>query len=526
MNVLFATQSGSLQLFDSLGRALGERGAVRRIGFTLADRWNYHRWMTDNPAFEQCGHVLVKEWEITADRAAKPDLARLAHYEAALAGPSGSGPGLFGAIVADRRLIMGPDCTYSQDYRRRFNDDALLRILQNGCEAVERAFEALRPDLVMGFACVSILEYLVFLFARARGIRYLNLRTSRVANRVLLSDTHRDPAAEIAAAVSRGCHADTACRFAREWLATARTGHAKYEGVVAPAAQPAQKASFSGSRLGAPFRFARTLADHNATGAAADNHSPSPLRQMLYKAIVNPLRARYTDRALRPQYISAPALREMRYGVFPLHTEPEVSLLLYGRPLVNQIELLRAVALSLPADILLIAKEHPWMVGKRHFSAYRKMLRVPRLRLAPPEMSVRELVSSAALVAVHTGSTWLEAAVLRKPVIALGPTMGELLPDSMVRRCRDLTMLPEAIAELMAGAAHDEAALERLIAAIAGKSVPINLYTGLLSRAAYAPAASDAHDSKSDIGRLADFVLTRAAEPSMADAPVIGAASW
>jgi hypothetical protein len=65
-------------------------------------------------------------------------MAKLAKYENKLVGPNDTGPGLFGAIVADRRLLMGPDCSYSQDYRRRFSDAELLRILQNGCEAMEK----------------------------------------------------------------------------------------------------------------------------------------------------------------------------------------------------------------------------------------------------------------------------------------------------------------------------------------------------------------------------------------------------
>jgi hypothetical protein len=522
LNILFPTQSNGLRMFDAVGRSLVARDPGVRIGFTVADRWFYTRWLDEQPDFESRAAHVVKEWDVTGARAGLPDLDALARFERILGAGDADAPGLFGGIVCDRRLLMGPDCSFSQDYRRRFGDAALLRILQNGCEAMERAFDILKPDLVVGFICVSLLEYLAFLFARARGVRYLNLRTSRIANRVLLSDSHRDPAPEVARALHEARYGNADMEMARRWLAQARGEDARYEGVAAPSAAPAQRTRLTGRRAGAPLRFARTLMRYHASGAAADNHSPGLIRPALFKAVVNPLRARRIDRALRPHYIGSDALARTRHAVFPLHTEPEVSLLVYGRPMVNQIELLRAVALSLPANMILVAKEHPWMVGKRSLAAYRKMLNIPRVRLAPPEMTVRALIETATLVVVHTGSSGLEAAAMGKPVLALGPTMGELLPDTMIRRCADLTRLPAAIAGLLDGYAHDSAALERFVAAIIASTAPLNLYTGLLERAAFAPGSAG---TGNDIDELTTFLLARAAEPAaFGRAP--GAASW
>jgi hypothetical protein len=39
-------------------------------------------------------------------------------------------------------------------------------------------------------------------------------------------------------------------------------------------------------------------------------------------------------------------------------------------PLLNQLEAIRAIALSLPADMALVVKEHPGMVGKRRIGYY------------------------------------------------------------------------------------------------------------------------------------------------------------
>lgn len=525
MNILFTTQSGSLSLFADLAREMAGQTDIGQVGFTVADRWSYHQWSKNHPDFESDEQILVKEWEVTSERRGRPDLDRLAHYENMLAGPSGAGPGLFGAIVADRRLLMGPNCTYFQDYRRRFTDDELLRILQNGCVAIEKAFDRINPDLVVGFICVSILEYLAFLFARTRGIRYLNLRTARISNRIMMSDSHRDPAPEVAASFfSIETEQNPDYAVARRLITQTRDHHAKYEGVTAPSHKPARKVSLPRNALSAPVRFMRNIAEYNACGAADDNHCPGLVRPLLFKALFNPVRARQVDRKLRPNYIIPEELTNRRYAVFPLHTEPEISLLLYGRPFLNQIEIIRALALSLPADMILIIKEHPWMVGKRSMGSYRKFLNIPRVHFAAPEMDLRDLITKATLVTLLTGSSGIEAAVLEKPVLTLGPSMVDLLPDHMVTRCRDLTLLPEVIATLLSEHRHDEAALERLFAAIDRNTVEVNLYSGLLGRVAgFTPEERRRDD---DLARLASFAIRRAAQPA-ADVPAnVEVGSW
>jgi hypothetical protein len=499
-------------MFDGLAATLDERTELEQVGFTVADRWSYHQWLKKNPSFEAQGHILVKEWEVTANPNSAPDLGRLAEYEEMLSWPDKPGPGVFGAIVADRRLLMGPDCTYTQDYRRRFTDQQLLCILERACIAMEEAFDTVQPDLVVGFICNSLLEYLGFLFARARGIRYLNLRTSRIGNRVLLSDTHRDPAPEVVLTYAAGEKIrKTTIDQAKNLIRTARQVSAKYEGVVSPSNKPARKIPTPRNPFAAALRFSRSLSEYKSSGAADDNHCPGLIRPLWFSAVRNPIRARKTKRMLRAQYVAAEYLAERRFAVFPLHTEPEISLTLYGRPFLNQVEIIRAIALSLPADMLLVIKEHPWMVGKRSLGMYKKFLNIPRVRIAAPELDLRGLISKSSLVALLTGSSGLEASILEKPVVTLGPNMVTLLPDSMAVRCRDLTNLPETISTLLNEHDHDETALERLYAAIVENTTEVNLYSGLLGRSnSYSPGNQS---RAADLDNLATFLLKRAQQP-------------
>ncbi|MFN4310061.1 MAG: hypothetical protein ACK4FK_05650 [Ferrovibrio sp.] len=521
MNILFCTQSESLQLFHALNSALKQWLSAGQTGFILADSMAYGRWLDERPDFEQEGHLLLKEWEITARPLGRPDLDKLNRYERLL----GDEAGLFGAIVADRRLFMGPDCAFTQDYRRRFTDDELLFILQRGIERLEALFDQLKPDLVVGFICVTMLDYLAYLIARSRGIRFLNLRPTRIGDRIAFSRQLNDPSPELAACYARLLSGEQSphSEDARRYIQRVREQHGRYEGVVRPSDKPALQANTAKfARLGHLAGAIRAYLAYRRSVAADDNHVPDPLRRLYFTAWRNPRQAARTRTFFRGRYVRQADLTAMRYVFFPLHTEPEVSLLVYGRPYVNQIEILRMLAISLPADTVLVVKEHPWMVGKRSLSAYEKMLNIPRVRFADPALEARTLVQHAELVAVVTGSVALEAAMLGKPVITFGDCPYNLLPDSMVRRCTDPRHLQILIRDAISNYRADEAALLAYVAAVFETSESINLYSILLGKKNVYTERSGPY--MAEVQKLVEYLyrLLSVTEPGLAE----GAAAW
>lgn len=522
MRLLFATQGASLGMFSALAERLKERESVEAVGFTVADSQHYRDWLARNPDFEARGYVLLKEWEVTRDLAGRPDLDVLARYETQIGGVAG----LFGAIVTDRRLLLGPNCTLRQDYRRRFSDEQMGVLLQRGAMAVERLFDAVQPTAVAGFICVSLLEYLVYLTARARRVPYLNLRTTRIGNRFCYGSTLNDPSPELVVAYAAArATAQPHMQDAKEHVELVRNKNAKYEGSLHATATPVQTVAPSGGPIWGALRFARTWISYYRSESRFDNHVMDPARALLLKGLLNPLRARRVDRALRPDYVTPAQLKSRRFAFFPLHTEPEIALLVYGRPLMNQIEAIRWLALSLPADMVLVVKEHPWMIGKRPLSAYREMLNIPRVLLGAPEIDTLKWISAADLVTVHTSSVGLEGAILKKPVLSLGHCPFNLLPSSMVRRCVDLTQLPGEIRDLLQSHAHDEQALLAYVRALLAVSVDINLYSNLLGRRwTIASVKREFHD---DIERLAEYTRKwLAVPPPVETADASGAAPW
>lgn len=523
MNVLFCTQSESLRLFHSLSGALKSLAPVARVGFVVADSMAYARWLEKHSGFEQEGHELLKEWEVTARPFGKPDLGKLARYESELGGE----PGLFGAIVADRRLFMGPDCAFTQDYRRRFSDDELLFILQHAIERMEELFDRLQPDLVVSFICVTMLDYVAYLLAKARGIRVLNLRPTRIGDRVSFSNRLNDPSPELAAryqdllAGNGSAHEEEA----RRYIHRVREQHGRYEGVVRPSDKPAlQTDATKFARLDRLILAIRGYLAYRKSIAAFDNHVPDPLRRLYFTGWRNPRQAKRVRAFFEGRYVREADLAGLRYVFFPLHTEPEVSLLVYGRPYVNQIEIVRMLAVSLPIDTVLVVKEHPWMVGKRSLAAYEKMLNIPRVRFADPALEARALVKHADLVAVITGSVALEAAMLGTPVITFGDCPYNLLPRTMVRRCADPRHLQIEVREAIREHKTDERALLAYVAAVLETSASLNLYSVLLGKANVHTERSAAYAE--EIGKLAQYVATLLDKNETPELSVQDAGRW
>lgn len=505
MKLLFLTQGSSLAPFHDLATGLRERGLLDGAGFYVSDSRYFAQYTSRRPEFLTEGHAVAREWEIVARaRAGAPDLARLRALEAEW------GP-LRASITADRRLVFGPRATYAQDYGSRFDERTLLRLLEEGVAELERLFDAVRPDAVLSFICVTFGEHLAWRIARARGIRFLNLRPTRIRNFVHWGESIHEPSArvrEALAALAAGGGARERLDEARGYLAAVRSGDARYEGVIAPSRKPPAAPFRPTAALSKAVSLARDEWEYRSTGHL-DHHLASPLDAFLHRHLWNPLRARAVDRRLRGGYVTESALGGLDYAFFPLHVEPEVTLLVYSPHCLNQIEAARLLAQALPAGMTLVVKDHPAAIGKRPVSYYEKLLEIPNLRLADPGLESRRLVEGARFVATIAGSIGLEAALRGKPVLTLGATPFELIGAPLVRRAA-MDAIPAAVAELLAAFRPDDEALVRYVAAVMATSTVVNWYSVLLGKQAVHRPEAEAVEGDSwsrEIGRLADGVV-------------------
>jgi hypothetical protein len=104
----------------------------------------------------------------------------------------------------------------------------------------------------------------------------------------------------------------------------------------------------------------------------------------------------------------------------PLHMEPEATILMYSPWLQDQIEMCRLLSQALPVGMLLLVKENPKMHRRRPLSFYRRLERLPGVRLVAPTVPSLDLINAARGVISLAGSACMEAAILGKPSLVFG----------------------------------------------------------------------------------------------------------
>ena len=476
--ILFATQSNSLGLFNDLATLYMNHNPGSEFGFLVSDSMYWEKWNKIKKQSLVMDSLTLKEWEVTSQDSLPLDYKLLAHYERTLGSPN-----LFGAIVADRRLLFGKKTTYAQDFGRRYNDQKLLSILQAGVVEVEKLFYELKPDIVCGFICVTFLEYLIYLFAKSRNITYINLRPVRVQNQVGASSTLNDPSPELVNEYKTIIkNRSQISQRTKSYINSIKNGKPAYEGVVNPSNKPALNYSKK-INIGRLKNIGAIVSNYYLKPVVLkDNHVPDPINQAIYRAIINPWNAILTSRFINSKNQKQTSIENRRFCFFPLHTEPEVSLLVNSRPFINQIEVIRILAISLPADMFLIIKEHPGMVGKRRLSFYKKLLNIPKVIVAKPETTVSDLISKSTFVAVLSSSVGIQAMLQKKPVLVFGNSSIEVIGKPMISSVDNLKTLDQTIKMLLDNYRFDQYLAEAFIESNFKTSIGMNFYTSLLKK--------------------------------------------
>ena len=138
-----------------------------------------------------------------------------------------------------------------------------------------------------------------------------------------------------------------------------------------------------------------------------------------------------------------------KYVYFPLHAEPERTILIGSPFFTNQLEVIKNIAKSIPIDYKLYVKEHPFQkkLNWRPTSYYKEIMKLPNVKLLHPVLNSEDLVKNSDLVIAIAGTAGIQAAIHNKPSIIFSDQIYDELPS--VYRLRNLEQLPEIIKSML-----------------------------------------------------------------------------
>jgi len=183
-------------------------------------------------------------------------------------------------------------------------------------------------------------------------------------------------------------------------------------------------------------------------GAIYDNYGKTPLNFLLkgdsgFSTMIK--------KPKRNSFLNKNCIRKWKnnFIYFPLHVEPERTMLISAPFYTNQLEVVANVARSLPINYDLLVKDHYNMerFGWRSISFYKKILQMPNVKLVHPSIKPEELLKDCSLVVTINGTSALESSFYEKPAIIFSDTSFAYLP--FIHRIKSYEDLPTIIRELL-----------------------------------------------------------------------------
>lgn len=384
-------------------------------------------------------------------------------------------PNLWPYIALDRVLMFNQLVREYPYDTPRYTHEEMLRIFQVKVKALLEFFEKEKPDAIVLPNIGGIGVLFMYHYAKKHGIRTLLITTASTKNRFVISETYdRFTGAE--EIFKRNLHRKEKNRFyaeAKEFLERFRKEPEPYHDEFTPLRQPVNRAKqlrflFSRDLFKSLRWFAHLCYMHIATDYRKDYSYIHPLHYLIDRV------KRKTRNLIGVADLYDAYDPTEDFVFFPLHYEPEVSLLLLAPFATDQREIIRRIARSLPVTYKLYVKEHPLMVPFRPRSYYRQIKKNPNVKLINPLIPSAEIIRHTKLITTITGSSAWEGLMFKKPAIVFGDQFYNGL--SMVKKSTAPERLPYLVKEQLEHFRYNEEELLQFIAAILEDSASLDLF--------------------------------------------------
>ena len=309
-----------------------------------------------------------------------------------------------------------------------FSSDEKLSILEQECKLFEKILDEVQPDFLITGVTNLHHNHLFYEICKARGIKVLTIRNAFFAGKVIISsDFH---------SINNMQSKD---KFHFSSLVEIQNYWKKHSNI-----STSHSGKFLASKTNYLKAILKFLFSSNTNTKTHYTYYGRSKFAVLKGTIFSIIKKRF-----RESFINKNLIRDIKNKkpliYFPLQVEPERSLLIQAPNYTNQIEVITNIAKSLPTGYELYVKEHPGSVFRewRPVSDYKKIMKLPNVRLIHPSVKSKDVIEKSSLVIVISSTTGLEAAFYNKPSIIFADLDYSILPS--VHKVESFAELPSAI---------------------------------------------------------------------------------
>ena len=406
--ILFWINSGTMNIF---GLAKYLQNDINAEFFAIYD-------VTDKPKKFFREQKLVnfqKSWfyhDFIQKKATNPDLNYLKEFEKKY------GINLL-KLALNERIFL-----FNEFYK--FSTDEIISILEQECKFFENAIEEIKPDFVIMVRPYFHHDTIFFQLCKAKGIKILELDTTRFPKYSMVGLDEKKNAYE-------NFKISGKIRSFEE-LQEYRKRNSSFKQNVD---FESTNRDFVSTGLDYIFSKNENIKTHYTYYG---RNKINVLINYVYDFFRKRYRKKFIDRCLLKKFTE-----DKKFLLYTLQVEHEVGILLAAPFFLNQVELIKNIAKSMPIDHLLLVKEHPacYLRSWREINTYKELAKIPGVVLIHPDADSQELIKKSSLVLSITSSSALDAIFLEKPAIVFTDTDFSMIPG--VHRLKEIEKLPDAI---------------------------------------------------------------------------------
>ena len=316
----------------------------------------------------------------------------------------------------------------------KYSEEQILSILERECKLFESILDEFKPDFLVIHETALRQQHLFHQMCRARGIKVLMLNYSNFGQRTYISqDYHKlDYIENLEVLKDTNRSFNDLENLLKSDKASERimNFYKKY-----------QNSSLDKFKAAIQFLI---KSDNSNIKTHYTYFGRTRIRVLIKEAIYS----------LKKIYRESFVNKNLHYHLdehepfvfFPLHQEPERSLLLSAPFSNHQLEIIQQIVKSLPIGYKLYVKEHPTQGkgrGWRPISVYKQIMDLPNVKLIHPSVNSNKIFPRCSMVISISGTSCFEAAFYQKPSIVLADEGYTILPS--VIRLKSFEDLPNAI---------------------------------------------------------------------------------